>query len=72
MQGKIKFYKQDKRYGFIVDSVTLKDIFFHKIGIIGNYIPSMDDKVTFELGEYKNMKVATKIEQIQNDANRRR
>lgn len=72
MIGKIKFYKQDKRYGFIIDSVTFKEIFFHKIEVKGNYIPSMDDRVRYDIGEYKNTKVAKNIEKIQDDNNRRR
>jgi cold shock CspA family protein len=63
--GRIKFYKQDLHWGFIIDSGTLKDIFFHKIELQDNYIPRLEEKVQFEIGEHKGMPVAVKIRKIQ-------
>jgi len=65
--GKIKFYKQDKRYGFIIDDATLQDIFFHKIELVGDYIPRLEEKVQYEIGKYKDLKVAIKIQKIEKD-----
>lgn len=63
--GKIKFYKIDKRYGFIIDDATLQDIFFHKIELQGDYLPRLEEKVQYEIGEYKGQKIATKIQKIE-------
>ncbi len=46
-EGKIKFFNPEKGFGFITNSVTSKDIFFHKKKIAsGCAITSMDkDKI---------------------------
>ena len=62
--GKIKFYKADKHWGFIIDDSSLQDIFFHKIELLGDYLPRLEERVQFEMGEYKGEKVATKIQKI--------
>jgi cold shock protein len=45
--GKVIFYNTEKAYGFITDSVTNKDIFVHRTGLIDSI--KMDDEVTFEI-----------------------
>ena len=67
--GKIKFYKFDKHYGFIVFDETnhdgAKEIFFHKIELLNDYIPRLEEKVQFTIGKYKGTYVATKIQKAQ-------
>lgn len=66
--GKIKFYKFDKRYGFIIFNVSFnetKEIFFHKIELVNDYIPRLEEKVQFTIGKYKGTYVATKIQKAQ-------
>jgi len=66
MTGKIKFYKADKHFGFIIEDSTLKDIFFHSSELLNNYVPRIFEKVKYEVGSFKNMKIATKIEKLIN------
>ena len=47
--GTIKFYNQQKEYGFIKPSSGDKDIFFHKSGLIDEV--TSDDRVTYNLEE---------------------
>jgi CspA family cold shock protein len=45
--GKVKFYNRRKRYGFIIDDKTQKDIFFHQSGLAD--IINENDEVTFDI-----------------------
>jgi CspA family cold shock protein len=49
MKGKVKFYNNKKRFGFIVDSETSKEYFVHSSGLIDEV--QEGDEVTFELKE---------------------
>ena len=49
MKGKVKFYNNKKRFGFIVDNDTSKEYFVHASGLI-DQVKEGDD-VTFELKE---------------------
>lgn len=68
-KGKIKFFKQEKGYGFILSDEG-KDFFFH----ISDFINSedyqnlnTDDEVEFEKGFGKDMRVkATQVKLIKN------
>ena len=64
MTGKIKFYKTDKHFGFIIEDLKLEDIFFHKLELKDGYVPRLEEKVKFDIGEYKGMKVAKNVEKL--------
>lgn len=49
MKGKVKFYNNKKRFGFIVDDDTSKEYFVHASGLIDQV--KEGDEVTFELKE---------------------
>ncbi|MAZ96456.1 MAG: cold-shock protein [Flavobacteriales bacterium] len=49
--GKVKFFNQDKGFGFIVDNETQKEYFVHVTGL--NSPISENDEVEFELQEGK-------------------
>ena len=50
MTGKVKFYKPDKKFGFITGEDG-KDYFVHQKGCIGTI--RQNDRVTFTVGEIK-------------------
>ena len=45
--GKVKFFNEQKSYGFITDGTTDKDIFFHVTGTLGPV--KTDDFVEYEV-----------------------
>jgi CspA family cold shock protein len=47
--GKVKFFNQQKGFGFIVDDETSKEVFVHVTGLIDKI--KDDDLVTFEIVE---------------------
>jgi len=47
--GKVKFFNQQKGFGFIVDDETAKEVFVHVTGLIDKI--KDDDLVTFEVVE---------------------
>lgn len=47
--GKVKFFNQQKGFGFIVDDETAKEVFVHVTGLIDKI--KDDDLVTFEIVE---------------------
>lgn len=47
--GKVKFFNQQKGFGFIVDDETEKEVFVHVTGLIDKI--KDDDLVTFEIVE---------------------
>ncbi len=47
--GKVKFFNQQKGFGFILDDETQKDVFVHVTGLIDKI--KDDDLVTFEIVE---------------------
>lgn len=49
--GTVKFFNNEKGYGFIKDDETGKDVFVHKTGLIDDI--NEDDQVTFEEEEGK-------------------
>ena len=48
-EGIVKFFNQDKGFGFIKDANSAQDFFFHISGLIDEVKES--DEVTFELTE---------------------
>lgn len=49
--GKVKFFKEDKAFGFILDSESGKDIFFHISGTTEKVFK--DDEVEYDIQEGK-------------------
>lgn len=49
--GKVKFFKDDKGFGFILDNETGKDIFVHVSGITEKVYK--DDEVEYDIQEGK-------------------
>ncbi len=47
--GKVKFFNQQKGFGFIVDDETQKEVFVHVTGLIDKI--KDDDLVNFEIVE---------------------
>ena len=61
MQGTIKFYNDQKGFGFIVPQDGGDDMFFHVSNCAVGYLPQQDDVVTYEVGEGRDGR-ATAIE----------
>lgn len=49
--GKVKFFNEEKGFGFICPEDGTKDLFVHISGVEGGQSLAQDDKVEFELGE---------------------
>ncbi len=49
--GTVKFFNDEKGFGFIVDEESQKDVFVHKSGLIDRV--TENDKVTFDVEEGK-------------------
>jgi len=47
--GKVKFFNQQKGFGFILDDETQKEVFVHVTGLIDKI--KDDDEVSFEVVE---------------------
>lgn len=63
-KGKVKFYNEEKGFGFITSDDTGEEIFFHVSSIKGGSALSKDDKVSFELGEGKKGPMGKNISKI--------
>ena len=48
-QGTVKFFNEEKGFGFIMDEESNKDVFVHKTGLIDRI--KENDKVEFEVEE---------------------
>lgn len=48
MKGRIKFYRNEKGFGFIKVQDS-KDVFFHKSNISRGYEPKEEDSVSFDI-----------------------
>lgn len=57
--GKVVFYNTEKAFGFITDSLTNKDMFVHRTGLIDSI--KMNDEVTFEIGRNEKGLFATNV-----------
>ena len=58
--GTVKFFNEDKGFGFITPDNGGKDLFVHSSGIVNGPI-AKDDKVEFEIGEGKKGPCAEKV-----------
>ena len=54
-QGTVKWFSEDKGYGFITPDEGSEDLFVHYSGIVGNGFRSIDEgeKVTYEATQGK-------------------
>ena len=54
-QGTVKWFNEDKGYGFITPDEGSEDLFVHYSGIVGNGFKSIDEgeKVTYEATQGK-------------------
>ena len=50
-RGVVKFYNNEKGFGFIVDSDSKEDVFVHKTGLVDNI--QEEDEVEFEMEQGK-------------------
>ena len=57
--GTVKFFNEDKGFGFIIDDETQKEIFVHVSGLEDDI--EKNDKVSFETTEGKNGLNAVKV-----------
>jgi len=51
--GTVKFFNEDKGFGFISPSDGSKDLFVHSTGIVGGGIIREGDTVEYQVGEGK-------------------
>ncbi len=58
--GTIKFFNEEKGYGFITDDATGQDIFVHATGLRTERV-NQGDKVRYEEQEGKKGKVAAEV-----------
>lgn len=57
--GTVKFYNEEKGFGFIVDDESRNDVFVHATGLKEKI--RQDDRVSFEITEGKKGKNATNV-----------
>jgi CspA family cold shock protein len=62
MEGKVKFFNDQKGYGFITDVVSGTDYFVHSTDCLGKI--KKDDLVSYELGEGKKGLKAIKVNRV--------
>jgi len=51
VRGKVKFYSEQRRFGFIQQDDKGEDLFFHYSEVEGNENLQQDDRVEFEVAE---------------------
>lgn len=62
-QGIVKFFKEDKGYGFIMDNETKKEYFVHVTNC--SHKLQRDDQVTFDVEMGKKGEIAVNVTLIQ-------
>jgi len=61
--GTVKFYHDEKGYGFIESEVEDEDVFFHITEVTG-FTPEEDDEVEFEIEEGDQGPRAVNVEMV--------
>lgn len=61
VKGTVKFYKENKGYGFITDD-TETDVFFHRSGVKNGLTLEKGDEVSFDIEKGKRGAIAVNIE----------
>jgi len=55
----VKFYRDDKKYGFLIpDDPQRGELFFHISALTNDVVPKQDDRVEYTLGKARNGKLA--------------
>lgn len=52
-QGTVKFYNDQKGFGFILPLEGSEDLFFHITQCVEGYEPQQDDIVEYNVGEWR-------------------
>ncbi|MCP4915062.1 MAG: cold-shock protein [Oligoflexia bacterium] len=61
--GKVKFFNEEKGYGFITPEDGGNDIFVHITAVEGGTL-STDDQVTYEIGEGQKGPCAVEVKKV--------
>jgi len=61
-QGKVKFFNEEKGFGFIKDNESQQDYFVHKSGLIDRI--RENDEVTFELEQGQKGLNAVRVKKV--------
>lgn len=62
--GVVKFYNKDKKYGFIVDDNSQRDVFFHISGVTEEVDMNKNDKVSYTTKESPKGTIAVDVKKI--------
>lgn len=62
--GTVKFYNQEKAFGFIKPEDGSKDVFVHRSGIVNHEILNEGDQVSFEVREEAKGPSAFNVERV--------
>lgn len=63
--GKVKFFNEEKGFGFIVPENGSKDLFVHISGVKNGVPLKEDSKVEYEVGQGKKGPCAIEVTQVQ-------
>ncbi len=64
VRGKVKFYSEQRRFGFIQQDDKGEDLFFHYSEVEGNENLQQDDRVEFEVAEGDRGLKAIKVRKV--------